>query len=131
MRRTDGERVFVVTVADLFTLIPSIRTFVDQALCIVNIAILGSAAWRGGVAWVAEVEENQSTTAGGVARSRAHDIRETCLIVGQDVVGTSIWKAAVETCEVVLGVESNGTFAVVDIEKLVRKLESPTSPKIV
>lgn len=93
----DGQRVFVVTVADISAVVAGIGATVDEALGVMDVAVAGSAAGAGDVGGIADVEEDQSAAAGEVV---SHTNRRVTadgtasngvveLLVDDDVVGTA------------------------------------------
>lgn len=93
----DRQSVFVVTVADVTAVVLCIGTAVLDALCIVNIAVLASAAWAVRVRNVVEVDVDQSGSAGGVARCRANSngIAEFLVLLPSLVSATSRFNGSV------------------------------------
>lgn len=66
---TNRKGVFVVGVANFTSQVLSIRSLVDNTLSVMDVAIRRSTSRGGRIAGVAEIEEDEPSTAGGVARS--------------------------------------------------------------
>lgn len=62
----DGEGILVVGIADIASKVTLVRATVDHALSVVDVAVSGSTARGGDVGRVADVKEDQPTTAGQV-----------------------------------------------------------------
>lgn len=92
----DGEGVLVVTIADIATSVPCVRSAVDQALGIVDIAITRGTAGGCGVSRVRQVDEDQSRPALVRAWLGADCNGKVLLLEGDDVVGATRRKAVEE-----------------------------------
>jgi hypothetical protein len=89
----DGERILVVVEANLSALVLLLRTSVDHALCVVNVAIVRHAARVLGTCWVGDIDHPQSGAA--LEAAGGTDSKDGVgLLVGDDVV------AAAEASEV-------------------------------
>ena len=77
----DGQRVFVVAVADVTTVVFLVRAAVNDTLRVVDVSILGSTSRAEGFGNVVEVDVDQSGCAGGVARLRANGNRVSFFFV--------------------------------------------------
>ena len=116
----DSQGVLVVTIADLAASISLVRTLVDQTLSVVNVSVLTGTSSLSWVSRVGDVQEDQTTTALGCSWSGADDVNEVRVIVGQDVVSTSIWEATEETGQVSSWIECHWTVLVVQRQELVK-----------
>ena len=117
---TDGQSIFVVGVAYLFTVVTSIRSLVEKALSIVDISVLRSASFLNWVAWIGQVQENESSTAFTGTWTSTHDISVSSVIVGKNVVGTTVWQLSEETSEISSWIEGVRSLLVVKSKKLLQ-----------
>ena len=85
-----GEGVLIVAIANVTALVTLIGAMVDQALSIVDIAVIGGTSEAHKVLWVANVEEVEAGLAKGVsARLATHGGKVAQLLVHYNVVGTT------------------------------------------
>jgi hypothetical protein len=115
---TDGQRILVVSVADLVTVVLGMRALVDQALCVVYVTVTCSASRRGGIAGVAKVEKNEARAACRVTRTSTDNVSEVGVWISDHVMRTSVGQVAVVAGEVGLWVESHWALLVVDSREL-------------
>lgn len=87
----DSEGVLVEAKADVATLVLCGWAFVDDALGVVDIAVLTDASWRCWVLRVGDVDRKQSSGAGGVpgilSLATSNTVDDLSVGVGDDVVG--------------------------------------------
>lgn len=103
----DGEGVLVVTIADVTASVAGVRSAVDQALGIVDIAVTRGTAGGGGVGRVRQVDEDQPRLALVCAWGSADCNGKVLLLEGDDVVGATN-REAVEERDVAGGAEGLG-----------------------
>lgn len=103
----DGQRVLVVAIADVAASVTGVGSAVDQALCIVDIAVTRGTARGGRVGGVRQVDEDQSRPARVSAWLGADCNGKVLLLEGDDVVGATTGKA-VEERDVAGGAEGLG-----------------------
>jgi hypothetical protein len=115
---TDSQRILVVSVADLVTVVFGMRALVDQALCIVYVTVTCSASRRGGIAGIAKIQENEARAACRVTRTSTDNVCKVGVWVGDHVVRTSVGQVAVVAGEVGLGIEGHWALLVVDSREL-------------
>lgn len=113
----DGERVLVVAVADVAAVVLLVGSTVDDALGVVNVAVLGRAAGAVRLGGVLHVNVDETSSAGAVAGSGADCNGIAQLLVCNDVVRTSDGEIGEQTSQVGLGGEGLGLPGV-DGEKL-------------
>lgn len=92
----DGEGVLVVTIADIAASVPGVRSAVDQALGIVDIAITRGTAGGRGASRVRQVDEDQSRPALISAWLCADCNGKVLLLKGDNIVGATSRKAVKE-----------------------------------
>ena len=88
----DGQCVLVVAVADIAAVVLLVRSTVDDALSIVDIAVLGRATLLVRLGDVVDVDENESSSTSVIAASTATTTNSnsvTLLLVGNNVVRTT------------------------------------------
>lgn len=83
------EGVFIVSVANLAADVFGVGAFVDEALCIVDIAIFGGASGLAWVRGVRDVDEDEAAFAGRVTGLRTGGDDVVGGLGDDDVVGTS------------------------------------------
>lgn len=108
----DGQGVLVVAVADVGTLVLRVGAPVDQALGVVDVAVLGGATRRRQVLEVSQVDEDETRGARRVARLGADGDGVVLLLVGDDVVRAAR-RQLVPEVDVVLVVVGDGRGRVV------------------
>lgn len=92
----DGQRVLVVAIADVAASVASVRSAVDQALSIVDIAVTRGTARGGRASGVRQVDEDQSRPALVSAWLGADCNGKVLLLEGDDVVGATTGKTVEE-----------------------------------
>ena len=107
----DGQCVFVVAVADVAPVVPLVWAAVDEALCVVDVAVAGGAARGEGMSGVGHVEEDEAAAAGQVATDAdgfvaadgadSHGVVE--LLVDDDVVRAADGQLVPVSGEILLG----------------------------
>lgn len=112
-----GQGVLVEAIADITAAVAGVGSAVDNALGIVNISITRCAARRGGLGWVAQVDEEQTSAASAVTGNSADSNGVVLLLVDDDVVGGSLGKT-VEVTSQVLGVGECDGLGRVDSQEL-------------
>lgn len=122
----DGEGILVVAVADLTTKVLGVGATVDEALSVVNVAVLGSTSRAGDLGGVAHVEHVNTGSASVVTGLGTNDVGEVGLRVGKDVVDTTEGKVVPEGREVLVGVEGHGALLVVNVQELLQVEELDT-----
>lgn len=105
--------IFVVVEAYFFALVLGVRAVVDDALRVVDVAILADATWRDGLGGVGDIEHEEAAFAGGATAS-ADGVDHVLLLMGDDVVGGA--EAGVEGRQVCCGAEG---FWCGDCEELI------------
>lgn len=86
----DCERVLVVSVTDIAAKIFCVRALILEALSIVDVAVLRSTAWAGGVGGIRQIDEDESRRTCGVAREGANTYGISKVFVDDNVVGCTI-----------------------------------------
>ena len=121
----DGEGVLVEVEADLAAPVLCRGALVDDALGVVDVAVLGDAAGGGGLGGVGDVNDEHAARAGGVAGvgagAAADGVDEVLLLVRDEVVGRA--EAAevggqVRLLAEDLGLEEEGVPPGLDLEEL-------------
>lgn len=116
----DGEGILVVAIADVMAQVLLMRAPVNEALSIVDVAIVAVAAEQGRVGGVLEIEEDETATALGVNAGTATDDGAVLpLLVGENVVAGGLGHALEVTGDIGDNVEGDGGGAVHDVEELV------------
>jgi hypothetical protein len=111
----DGEGVLVVAVADVAADVLGVGTAVDEALGVVDVAVLLGAADAGGLGGVLQVEEDEATKAVDITGTRADRGTPLGLLVDDDVVGGADGELVEETGEVAAG-ELDGLVALLEVD---------------
>lgn len=101
----DGQGVFIVAVANVLAVVASVGTAVDDALGVVDVAVLRSATFGVGLGWIVEVNEDETSTAsrGPGCSSNSYSIVE--LLVDNNVVAATGRKVGEQASEVCLWVK--------------------------
>jgi hypothetical protein len=94
--------IFIVTIADISALVFGIWATINQALSIVDIAILGSTAWSDGLRWVCEINKDQACSTCGVSGGGSNSDCVVLLLVNNNVVSAPGWKTFEVTSEISL-----------------------------
>lgn len=82
----DCEGILVVAVADVPSEVLRIGSSVDNALCVMDIAILRSAARSSGLRWIRHIDEDKATSTSSGTRSSADGNGVVLLLVNDNVV---------------------------------------------
>ena len=100
-----SEGIFVVPVANITAVIPLVRASIDDALCVMDVAILTGTAWRSGIGGIGQVEEDQTSSTTGISRLRTNGNSVVEFFIDDDVVGSSDRQAGKKAGEVGGGAE--------------------------
>lgn len=87
----DGETILVVSVADIAAKVFRVWALVPQALSIMHITILSSAARGSGFRGIRQINEDQTTRTSAVPRLRTNTDRITEILVDDNVVGSTVF----------------------------------------
>ena len=141
-RVVDGDRVLIISVADVTAFVPLVWASVNQTLSIMDVAIACRAARTPRIGRVCHVEINQSTTAGKITSDadslvttyRTHGDRVIELLVDNNVVGAANRKLVPMACQISLGevgrasrVQSEQFLHVEDLDSVVDSLRADDS----
>ena len=101
-------------------MVTSIRSLVEKALSIVNISVLRGASFLNWVAWIGQVQENETSAAFTGTWTSTHNVGVSSVIVSENVVGTTIWQLSEETSKISSGIEGVRSLLVVKSKKLLQ-----------
>lgn len=87
----DGKTVLVVSVADIAAKVFRVWALVPQALSIMHITILGSAARGSRFRGIRQINEDQTTRTGAVPRLCTNTDRIAEILVDDNVVGATVF----------------------------------------
>lgn len=102
----DGECILIVRVTDFATDEFGVGSTVNETLGIMDVAVLPCAAWAGRIGDVRHVDENNTSSAGGISWRGTNREDEVGFVVGDNVVGCAVGEFVKETGEIQIGRES-------------------------
>lgn len=85
----DCQSILVVPVADITAVVLLVGSTVDDALCVVHVAVLGRATRGVGLSRIIHVDEDKPACTRGVAELGTDSNRVTLFLVHNNVMGTS------------------------------------------
>jgi hypothetical protein len=112
-----GQCILVVSVANLTADILSIWTVVDNALGIVDVAVLPCATRAAGLGWILHINKDDTCSASVVTRYGTDRVDHVGGFVGNDIMSTANGKTSEMASEILLVAEDDGLLGL-DVDEL-------------